>query len=357
MTSADPDDSLTSHPPSTGKPYADLTPDVVLDALASVGLHGDGRLLQLNSYENRVFQVFLDDGRAVVAKFYRPQRWSDEQILEEHGFAAEIAADEIPLAAPWSLESATDPYLPMHLLGRPPTLAQVSTGDGTHRFAVTECRAGRSPEWENPEVLAWTGRFLGRLHQTGMRRAFRHRKTLGVAEWGTASREWLHGQRTIPGDAAPAWFDTVDRVLEVCHGAFERVPSLRMLRLHGDCHAGNVLWTAAGPHFVDLDDTLTGPAIQDLWMLLSGDPVAARQQLRSLLSGYEDFMEFDDRELTLIEPLRSLRMIHHSAWIARRWQDPAFPAAFPWFGGSAYWSQQTTQLREQLAAMRSTLLH
>ncbi len=324
---------------------------VVLEAMDAVALPADGRMLQLNSYENRVFQVGLDDGRMSVVKFYRPGRWSNAQILEEHQFAAELVADEIPVMAPWTLHAAPGHAIEVH--GTPPTLGEGCMGGGEasrFRFSVTPCRAGRAPELEDPATLAWIGRFLGRLHRVGARSAFSHRVSLTPQHLGWASRTWLleHGQ--LPPDAESAWAAITQIALQRVDAAFDHVKP-RSLRLHGDCHAGNLLWTADGPHFVDLDDAMMGPAIQDIWMLLSGDAEAARLQLRSLLQGYEDFHDFNDAELALIEPLRTLRLIHHSAWLAKRWQDPAFPVAFPWFGGSSYWAQQTTQLREQVAAM------
>jgi Ser/Thr protein kinase RdoA (MazF antagonist) len=334
-------------------PYAGLTPGLVLDALDSVGLRGDGRLLQLNSYENRVFQVFLEDGRVVVAKFYRPGRWSDLQILEEHRFADELAAAEIPVVAPWPLCAIPMPLVPVSVQGDPTTLATIETAHGPYRFAVAERRAGRAPSLESSRDLERVGRFIGRMHVVGARDSFKHRHTLTVADFGCGSRDWLVSHGSVPEDAAGEWKRTIDEALECVEAAFERFGQLSTLRLHGDCHIGNVLWTDAGPHFVDLDDAMNGPAVQDLWMLLPGDVQASQHALRTLLSGYEDFMEFDDRQLRLIEPLRTLRIIHHSAWLARRWNDPAFPAAFPWFAHAAYWRQQTQLLSEQVAAMKS----
>jgi Ser/Thr protein kinase RdoA (MazF antagonist) len=331
-------------------PFAGLTPAVILDALDSVGLQGDGRLLQLNSYENRVFQVFLTDDRAVVAKFYRPQRWSDEQILEEHTFSAELAAEEIPLAAPLLLAADTTSPMQPILSGTPPTLAQVSVNGAAYRFAVADRKAGRAPELEHPATLEWIGRFIGRMHVVGARKPFVFRRSLTMHEFGWDCRDWLLANAHIPSDIAPAWNRAVDAALTTAQRRFERVGAIDSIRLHGDCHTGNVLWTDAGPHFVDLDDCLTGPAVQDLWMLLSGDPQAAKQQLRSLLSGYEQFMEFDDRQLALIEPLRTLRIVHQSAWLAKRWSDPAFPPSFPWFASGAYWQQLTQQLEQQAEA-------
>ncbi len=335
-------------------PYADLSPGAVLDALDGVGMFGDGRMIQLNSYENRVFQAFLEDGRAVVAKFYRPGRWSDAQILEEHAFAAELATAEIPVAPPLPLRR--DPRS-MHAgnideLG--PTLAQVRIGrpdaGNTYRFGVAERQAGRAPELESAEVRQWLGRYIGRLHGVGARAAFSQRVSLDVATYGELSRDWLLAHDLVSADVSGAWHRLVDEALAICRDAFAGVQA-RSIRLHGDCHPGNVLWTAQGPHFVDLDDAVNGPAIQDLWMQISGERAARTAQLLDLLEGYEQFMDFDWREVRLIEPLRTLRMIHHSAWIARRWSDPAFPIAFPWFASPAYWADQCTRVREQLEAM------
>jgi Ser/Thr protein kinase RdoA (MazF antagonist) len=337
--------------PTDEAPYAGLTPEVVLDALDAVGLRGDGRLIQLNSYENRVFQVFLEDGRVVVAKFYRPARWSDAQILEEHAFAAELAEHEVPLAAPWALSVDPRSLHADRLSSLGETLASFTTDAGIYRFAVTERKAGRAPEVENPDVLEWIGRFIGRMHAVGATGRFAQRLTLSPASHGHEPRDWLLAHDIVPPDALPAWRGMADAALERVDAAFAGAAPLRTLRLHGDCHLGNILWTAAGPHFVDLDDALTGPAVQDLWMLLSGSRADRQRQLGAVLDGYEQFMDFDRRELALIEPLRTLRIVHHSAWIARRWKDPAFPIAFPWFESPAYWTEQATRLRDQLEAM------
>lgn len=339
-----------SHPPAgPDTPYQHLDPEVVLDALDAVGLRPDGRLIQLNSYENRVYQVFLENGRVVVAKFYRPQRWTDAQILEEHAFAAELAAEEVPLAAPLTL--ALDPRslhaARTHLIA--PTLASVAAPDAAYRFAVTPRMAGRAPELEDMAVLEWIGRFVGRIHTVGRRAPFTTRLRLEVDTFGTGARDWLLEHEVVPPEIRAVWTAVVDAALDRIRAAFDELPP-RTLRLHGDCHPGNILWTS-GPHFVDLDDALTGPAVQDLWMLLSGSRAEMTRQLAAVLDGYEQFMEFDWRELRLVEPLRTLRMIHHSAWIARRWRDPAFPVAFPWFESPAYWADQVQRLRDQLDAM------
>jgi Ser/Thr protein kinase RdoA (MazF antagonist) len=332
-------------------PFAGLDPDTVLDALDAVGLRGDGRLIQLNSYENRVFQVFLEDGRAVVTKFYRPGRWSDDQILEEHAFANELAQAEIPVAAVWPLEidAASRHAERVEPLG--PTLAHLDTPHGAYRFSVSARLAGRAPELEDDATLEWIGRFIGRMHAVGQVKPFVFRQTLDVQTFGTDNRDWLVEHDTVPPDVAGEWRAVAGDALAAVTEAFARGGAPRTLRLHGDCHLGNVLWAADGPHFVDLDDAVTGPATQDLWMLLSGDRAAMGRQLGAVLAGYESFMDFDWRELRLVEPLRTLRMIHHSAWIARRWNDPAFPIAFPWFDSPKYWAEQITRLRQQIDAM------
>jgi Ser/Thr protein kinase RdoA (MazF antagonist) len=348
---------LNDEPPPRGEtpgrdaPYADLSPDVVLDALDAVGIRGDGRLLQLNSYENRVLQVFLEDGRTVVAKFYRPDRWSDAQILEEHAFARELAAAEIPVAAPLALAAEADSPHAAHAVRLGETLAGWRRASGgAHRYGVTPRLAGRGPELDDPTVRQRIGHVVGRLHAVGRRQPFTGRDRMDVATFGRANRDWLLAHDTLPPDAAPRWLSLADRALDVCERAFSDTGASD-IRLHGDCHLGNVLWSDAGPAFVDFDDCVNGPAVQDLWMLLSGDRQTMQRQLGDVLDGYEAFVELDRRELALVEPLRTLRMLHHSAWIARRWHDPAFPLAFPWFESPSYWQEQCTRLAEQLEAM------
>lgn len=328
-------------------PYADLTPDLVLDTLEAFGQRVDGRMLQLNSYENRVFQVGLEDEGFVVAKFYRPGRWSDAQILEEHTFTQELADAEIPAVPPVTLRDTGTPGA--QLLGTPPTLGLYQG----YRVAVAPRRGGRAPELEDPEVLSWLGRFLARMHTVGAQRPFAHRLRLDVDQTGRSARNWLADHEALPPEHATQWLALTDEALDLAQAAFDRIADLRYRRVHGDCHPGNVLWTPQGPHFVDLDDACMAPAVQDFWMLLSGDPSDQRVQLNALLDGYEEVAEFDWRELKLIEPLRTLRIIHHSAWLARRWSDPAFPVAFPWFGSSAYWQQQVELLRQQINVMQA----
>jgi Ser/Thr protein kinase RdoA (MazF antagonist) len=316
-----------------GAPYTDLTPDTVLDALESVGLHCDGRLLALNSYENRVYQVGIEDASPVVAKFYRPGRWSDAAILEEHALVAELAEAEIPAIPALVLGGTT---LNVH---------------GGFRFAVFPRQGGRPPELDMPGVREWLGRFVGRIHAVGARAPFCARPALDIGTFGEAPRRYLLEHDFIPPDLLAAWTSVVDQALAGVLRCFERAGDIEAQRLHGDCHLGNVLWTDEGPHFVDFDDARTGPAIQDLWMLLSGEREQMTRQLGELLDGYEQFMDFDRRQLHLVEALRTLRLIHFSGWIARRWHDPAFPAAFPWFNTQRYWQDRILELREQIALM------
>jgi Ser/Thr protein kinase RdoA (MazF antagonist) len=326
------DDTPQSHA------YQALTPDVVLDALSKLGLAVDGRLTALSSYENRVYQVMLDDNSSVVAKFYRPERWSDAQILEEHRFAAELMAEEVPLVGPLNLDGKT-----LH---------------HTHGFAfsVSPRRGGRMPELDDAEVLEWIGRFIARIHNVGAQQSFASRPTLDVNTFAIDSRNWLIEHQIIPMDQQSEWLTACNRAIDIASEKFAAHP-VRNIRLHGDCHPGNILWTPTdlpngGPHFVDLDDARMGPAIQDIWMLLSGDRAQRTQQLSMLLDGYEQMRELNRNELAWIEPLRTLRLIHYSAWLARRKDDPAFAQHFSWFGTSDYWAGQTHMLVEQCEAMQ-----
>ena len=332
--------------------FETLTPDVVMDALASVGLYGDGRLLALSSYENRVYQLHLEDGPPVVAKFYRPQRWTEAQILEEHAFSAELMAAEIPVIGPMTVNGTTLNHF------------------GGFAFSVSPSRGGRRPELDDPDVLEWIGRFLARIHTVGAARPFASRPTLDVHTFGVESRDWLLAHQKVPLDVQSAWEKVSQDAIEIIANYASSTwgsalkdsedEPIRLLRLHGDCHPGNILWTpleapasaGPGPHFVDLDDARMGPAVQDFWMLLSGDRQQRTRQLGALVDGYEQFREFDRRELALIEPLRTLRLIHYSAWLARRWHDPTFPINFPWFGSSDYWKGQVQMLEEQMEAMQ-----
>ncbi|MFZ5482851.1 MAG: serine/threonine protein kinase [Pseudomonadota bacterium] len=314
-------------------PYADLNPDTILDALESTGLRADGRLLALNSYENRVYQIWLEEAPPVVTKFYRPGRWSDAAILEEHAYTADLAAREIPVVAPFVMAGGT---LFSH---------------AGFRFAIYPRQGGRVPELSDPATLEWLGRFIGRIHAVGALSAYQARPCLDIDSFGVEPRTWLLEHDTIPEELRPIWAGLSAEALDGVRRAFDRTGAFTPIRLHGDCHMGNVLWTDDGPHFVDFDDSRMGPAIQDLWMLLSGDRASQSRQLADVLAGYEDFMAFEPRQLHLIEALRTLRLIHYAAWIARRWDDPAFPAAFPWFASPRYWEERILELREQIAAM------
>jgi len=347
-----PSDSPAVSPATS--PFATLDPQAVLQALTLAGLPADGRLLQLNSYENRVWQAHLDDGRVVVAKFYRPERWTDAQLAEEHAFSAELAEADLPVVPPLVLAPQwEDPAF--RLVDGVPTLGIAEVNGATFRIAVSERRVGRAPELEQPETLSWLGRLLGRLHAVGKRSAFAHRRTLNAQTYGHAARTRLQALGLVHPDTEGVWLRASERALALVDQAFARHDNLRLIRLHGDCHTGNVLWREegqyAGPNFVDFDDCCMGPAVQDLWMMLPGERGAIETALYHLLDGYRDFADFDDRELLLIEPLRTLRMIHHSAWLAERWSDPAFPIAFPWFASPSYWNQQATELQEQVERM------
>ena len=313
-------------------PYADLSPERILGALESVGIACTGSILALNSYENRVYQLGTDEG-FVVAKFYRPGRWSDAAILEEHAFALELAAAEIPVVPPMELGGAT-----------------LNKHEG-YRFAAFVRRGGRWPELGNREDREWMGRFLGRLHAVGAARRFAHRPVLSIERLGIEPVEELLDSDWIPSHLGEAYENITADLLDVIEQRFEEAGSPAMLRIHGDCHPGNVLWTEEGPHFVDLDDCMTGPAMQDLWLFLSGSRDEMAAQLADLLEGYTRFMPFAARELHLMESLRTLRMLHYAAWIARRWADPAFPRAFPWFAENKYWEEHVLSLREQRAAL------
>ena len=332
--------------------YADLTPSEVLEALDAVGFRGDGRILQLNSYENRVFQVMLEDGNAVVAKFYRRGRWSDAQIVEEHAFALELADAEVPVVAPCLLGDASGGVRLLPVPG-PATLALRRGPEGEHRYSISPRQAGRAPELEDETVLVRLGGFIGRLHAVGARRGFEHRRRLDAPRDAREAIALLDAGGFVSDNQREPWAAACNAALDCIDQAFAQVPP-HAIRLHGDCHPGNLLWRDSGAHVVDLDDACTGPAVQDLWMLLSGEPEAMAWQLRLLLRGYAPFMDFDRTQLRLIEPLRLLRMIRHNAWVAQRWDDPAFPRAFPDFGSSGYWGQQALQLQEQLRAVAET---
>jgi Ser/Thr protein kinase RdoA (MazF antagonist) len=318
---------------SSEAPYSGLSPQIVLDAIEAVGHRCDGRVLALNSYGNRVYQIGLEDGAPLVAKFYRPARWSDAMIREEHAFACELAAQEIPVVAPLASDGIT-----LH----------VHRG---FRYAVFPRRGGRWPELGTSDERLWVGRFLGRIHAVGRAARFQVRARLSVEDLGRKARDFVLDGDWMPDYLATKYADVTDDLLHEVEARAEGWRGATLGRILGDCHRGNILWTEQGPHFVDLDDCLTGPAIQDLWMLLAGGQEEMRTGLHDLIEGYEQFLPFDRGEIALIEPLRALRMIHYSAWLARRWHDPAFPQAFPWFAEPRYWEQHYRALDEQLAAV------
>ena len=317
--------------PPSATPYQDLTPDTVLNAVDTTGRYTDGTLLPLNSYENRVYQVGVDGGPPLIVKFYRPGRWSDAAILEEHAFLKELADEEIPVVAP--LADSDGATLLQH---------------AGYRFTLFPRQGGRTPDLERPEQLEWLGRFIGRIHAAGAVRHFSHRLSIDARSFGQEPRGFLLQSRFLPPELAPRYREVTELLLAAIERNFVRAEHVRTLRLHGDCHPGNLLWTDAGPHFVDFDDCATGPAVQDLWMLLSGARADMETQLRHVIAGYRQFADFDPAELQLLEALRALRMLNYAAWIARRWDDPAFPRAFPWFDGPRYWEEHIQGLREQL---------
>lgn len=318
---------------SLSTPYARLTPEVVLAAVESVGLVADGRLLALNSYENRVYRVGLEDAAPVVAKFYRHGRWSDAQILEEHAFAAALAAADLPAVPPLLFEGTS-----LH-------------GHDEFRFALFECRSGHGAEIDQPGHRALLGRTLARMHAIGRQQPFRHRESVAHWRYGARAREFILRHGLVPEPLAARYADISGELVGAIARCQEQAGSVAMLRIHGDCHSGNILWQATGPLFVDFDDCLSGPAVQDLWMFCAGEPEQIQREWSELLDGYEQFAHFDYSEAALVEALRAMRMLNHAAWIAGRWSDPAFPRAFPWFGEPRYWERHIDELREQLEAL------
>lgn len=314
-------------------PFNGLTPDVVLDAALSVGLDADGRLFALNSYENRVYQLGTGEGNALVLKFYRPGRWSDAQIAEEHRFTHELAEAELPVASPVEREGTT--------------LFRYRE----FRFAAFPWMRGRAPELDAPGARTLLGRSVARIHQIGARQPFRQRPRLSIERMGWEAREQVLGSPLLPDMLRGRYESVSTLLLERITRSFEETGAVQEIRLHGDCHLGNLLWNEHGPAFVDLDDCMRGMRIQDLWMMLSGSPSEQQHQWQELLEGYQQFADFDFRELNLIEPLRALRMLHHVAWIAHRWDDPAFPRAFPWVGEPRYWERHLEDLLAQIPAI------
>jgi len=317
-------------------PYDALTPDAILDAMEDAGFAVSGRLFALNSYENRVYQVGLDEGAPVIAKFYRPGRWTEEQVREEHEFTRELLAADIPVVAPRVMPSGDT-------LGK----------HGDFFFAVFDQRGGQAPDTSVTDTLDRLGQWLGQIHNIGALKPFRHRSALSLLDGIETNNHLLLEGNWIPKDLRPAWDSLIPDLLTHCRGRMEDAGEVETLRLHGDCHAGNILCRDEQMLFVDLDDCRSGPAIQDMWLLLNGEDNERGAQLGELLEGYEMFRDFDRRERHLIEPLRCYRQISHCAWLAKRWDDPAFPRFFPWFAQPRFWSDQVLSLREQLAALQA----
>ncbi|WP_199609928.1 serine/threonine protein kinase [Flocculibacter collagenilyticus] len=315
--------------------FTGLSPDLILDAIESIGIYPDSGLLALNSYENRVYQFHDEALKRYVVKFYRPQRWTKEQIQEEHDFSFELQEDEIPMVAPLKFAGQS-----------------LFEYQG-YMFAVYPSAGGRIFEVDNLDQLEWMGRFIGRIHTVGQRQAFTARPTITTEEYLSQAADTLKQSGYIPSHLDEAFFTILNHV---CKLAAEQYHETNLIRLHGDCHAGNILWTDGGPHFVDLDDARMGPAIQDLWMMLSGDRQTQLLQLDTLISGYEEFCDIDHGQFKLIEPLRAMRMVNYMAWLAKRWQDPAFPRSFTWFNTDKYWEQQILALKEQMSALQEPTL-
>ena len=321
----------------SGLHYQALTPDLILDAIESLDIFPETGLLALNSYENRVYQFRCDNGVRYVVKFYRPERWSNAQIQEEHDFSQALFDEEIPIATPLIINDRS-----LHEYKG-------------FRFALFPSIGGRAFEVDNLEQLEATGRFIGRIHQYSKQGQFAHRDLVNPQVLGDESLLWLKESGHVPSSLVLPYFTIVEQVLDKSKEIWNQ-QNPKHIRLHGDLHPGNILWTPDGPGFVDLDDARTGPAIQDLWMMITGDSSQRQLQLEILLEAYQEFCEFDAKELNLIEPLRAMRMLHYNAWLSRRWEDPAFPMNFPWYAEERYWEQQILSFKEQLAVLNEPAL-
>jgi Ser/Thr protein kinase RdoA (MazF antagonist) len=315
--------------------FEDLTPDLILDAIESVGIYAESGLLALNSYENRVYQFKAEDGLRYVVKFYRPERWSKAQIQEEHDFAFELAEAEVPVVAPIKHNGES-----------------LFEHQG-YVFVLFPSVGGRQFEVDNLDQLDVMGRLIGRMHQVAKSKAFEHRPTFSCEEYLHTAKVHLQKSNLVPMGISTAFYTILDLVIEQAQTQFKNVQGIR---LHGDCHAGNILWAGEALMFVDLDDARQGPAIQDLWMMLSGDRQTQLLQLDTLVNAYEEFCDFDHTQLKLIEPLRAMRIIHYMGWVAKRWSDPAFVRNFSWFAEDKYWEQQILALKEQFAALQEAPL-
>ena len=318
-------------------PYDALSPDQIVHCVEAVGYRCDLRMIALNSYENRVYQVGIEDDTPLIVKFYRPGRWSDEQILEEHAFSLELVEHGLSVVAPTARDGQT-----LHCV------------DG-FRFSVFPRRGGYPPELDNMDHLLTLGRTLGRIHRVGASRTFKHRRQLSMTPMSASSRDFLL-QNFIPRGLHEAYSTLAKDCEQTALELFSTMEHEDFQRIHGDCHTGNILWRDDTPHFVDLDDCISGPVVQDLWMFLNGERSQRELQLAEIIAGYEDFNDFDPRQIRWIEALRTLRIMHHASWLANRWDDPAFPRAFPWFGQERFWSDHILELREQLGAMQEPVL-
>lgn len=319
--------------PASQHSFQTLTPDFIMDAVENQGYRCDCRTLALNSYENRVYQVGIEDGQPLIAKFYRPGRWSENQIREEHQFCFELAKQELPVVAPW--RNRVGESLFHH---------------GNFSFALYPRQGGHAPEFDNLDNLLILGRMLGRIHGIGAVQPFLARPVLNSTNFGYESVKLIR-DKFIPDEYRPSYTAVTDQLLQTIDARLAESGPIRYIRVHGDCHSGNILWRDEAPHFVDFDDARMAPAVQDLWMMLSGDRARQSAQLEALLDGYSEFSDFNPAELRLIETLRTLRMLHYSAWLARRWSDPIFPGTFPWFNTVRYWGEHILELREQLAML------
>ncbi len=315
-------------------PFEKLTPDFIMDAIEAQGYLCDGRYLTLNSYENRVYQIGLEDESPVIAKFYRPERWTREQILEEHEFCFELAAQELPIVVPLRNQQQQ-------------TLLKYQG----FNIALFPRKGGHAPELDHADNLTVLGRLLARMHAIGSRARYQLRPAINIQNYGEESYQFIL-QNFIPMELETAYRTLCDDLLRHMHSRMNEAGSVNWIRVHGDCHAGNMLWRDDAPHFVDFDDSRMAPAIQDIWMLLSGDLDQQSLQMKKILDGYLEFNDFNFAELKLIEVFRTLRIMYYSAWLARRWSDPAFPHSFPWFNTTRYWEQHILELREQLAALQ-----
>lgn len=318
-------------------PFEALQPEAVLQAVESLGLWSDARVFALNSYENRVYQVGIEDGEPLIAKFYRPNRWSEAALREEHAFSFALQAQEVPVVAPLQINGESLFYF-----------------EGFH-FALFPRRGGHAPEPGDLDQLYRLGQLLGRLHSVGSLSPFQHREVLSPATLGERSVNFLLASEHLPQRLRERYQHITTELLQELRARFAEVAA-NSVRLHGDCHLGNLILRDEILHVVDLDDCRQGPAVQDMWMLLCGTRMEQQAQVSELIEGYEEFRDFDRRELALIEPLRTLRLMYYSAWLAQRWDDPAFPKAFPWFGKESYWDEHVKALEEQARVLNEPAL-